>query len=177
MEIVKTSLEGVYIIENKLFLDDRGIFIKTYHDGFLKKNGLAFEVKESFYSVSKRNVLRGMHFQSPPYSHKKHVFVTHGKIMDVVVDIRRNSPSFGYYNAVILSSDNAKSIFIDDGYAHGFLTLSKTATVHYNTTTVHQPNYDKGVLWNSFGFNWGLENEPILSERDKTHPDLKNLYR
>lgn len=177
MEIVKTSLEGVYIIENKIFVDDRGIFIKTYHDGFFKNNGLVFEVKESFYSVSKRNVLRGMHFQSPPYSHRKHVFVTHGKILDVVVDIRRYSPSFGHYNAVVLSSDNAKSIFIDDGYAHGFLTLSKTATVHYNTTTVHQPKYDKGILWNSFGYNWGLESEPILSERDKTHLELKNLYR
>ncbi|MEI8631931.1 dTDP-4-dehydrorhamnose 3,5-epimerase [Vibrio sp. PP-XX7] len=95
-----------------------------------------------------------MHFQIPPYDHAKLVYVTDGEILDVAVDIRKNSLTFGQYFSTVLSNENAKSLYIAKGFAHGFLTLSESATVVYMTTTVHAPKYDRGIRWDSFGFDW-----------------------
>jgi dTDP-4-dehydrorhamnose 3,5-epimerase len=113
-----------------------------------------------------------MHFQLPPHDHEKLVYVSHGEILDVVVDIRPKSPTFGDYFSTILSDDNQKSLYIAKGFAHGFLTVSKTATVMYSTSTVHSPDHDSGIRWNSFGFNW-KEVDPIMSERDKNFSGLE----
>lgn len=166
MKIISTDLSGVFEIENRVFTDHRGLFLKTFHETTFREAGLAAEFKESFYSISTKGVLRGMHFQLPPHDHEKLVYVSYGEILDVVVDIRPKSPTFGDFFSTILSSENHKSLYIAKGFAHGFLTLSKIATVMYSTSTVHSPDHDSGIRWNSFGFNW-KEVDPIMSERDR----------
>ncbi len=165
MNIVKTNLDGVFEIQNKKIEDERGAFIKTFHEDIFKEHGLDTDFKESFFSTSKKNVLRGMHFQIPPHDHAKLVYVTNGEILDVAVDVRKKSPTFGHFFSTILSRENAKSLYLAKGFAHGFLTLSESATVIYMTTSVYASEYDRGVRWDSFGFDWGIK-FPIISERD-----------
>lgn len=140
MTILPTGLDGIYEIENKIFRDERGLFVKTFHSDVFRMSGLEADFKESFYSVSKKNVLRGMHFQKPPHDHAKLVYVVKGEILDVVVDIRNESPTFGQWHSVCLSEENAKSLYIARGFAHGFLALTEGATVVYLTSTVHSPD-------------------------------------
>lgn len=174
MVIDKTNLEGVYEIQNKKFEDDRGMFVKTLHADVFTNNGLESDFKESFYSISHKNVLRGMHFQRAPHAHTKLVYVTDGEILDVVVDIRKDSSTFGQYFSTILSSENKKSIYISKGFAHGFLTLSQSATVVYLTSTVHSPESDDGIRWDSFAFDWGIKT-PIQSKRDQSLNPLSKI--
>lgn len=175
MEIIATELLGLYEIENKMFQDDRGLFVKTFNFDDFVGFGLEVNFKESFYSVSKKNVLRGMHFQLPPHDHAKLVYVVDGEILDVAVDIRRSSTTFGRYFAINLSSENAKSLYMAKGFAHGFFTLSDSATVVYLTTSTHVPSSDTGIRWDSFGFDWqGIKN-PIVSERDSLFSGLDSF--
>jgi len=176
MIIKATRLNGVFEIESKKLTDDRGVFIKTFHADVFKEHKLQTDFKESFYSVSKKNVLRGMHFQLPPHDHAKLVYVVDGEILDVVVDIRKESSTFGQFYSTKLSSYNAKSLYIAKGFAHGFLTLSESATVIYSITTVYEPDFDDGIRWDSFGFDWGVKN-PIVSERDYDFSFLKLGYK
>ena len=175
MNITQTRLDGVFEIQNKIFEDHRGVFVKTLHKGMFHQAGLDADFKESFYSTSTKGVLRGMHFQLPPHDHAKLVYVTNGEVLDVAVDIRKGSPTFGKTYSTKLSGENGKSLYMRKGFAHGFLTLSETATVVYSTTTVYAPQSDTGILWNSFGFDWGEVDEELLSERDKQHPKLVQL--
>lgn len=171
MKIKKTHLDGVYEIDNKVFLDERGVFIKTFHAGFFEAEGLETDFKESFYSVSKKDVIRGMHYQKKPHDHAKLVYVVSGEILDVAVDIREESSTYGKYFSTKLSSENGKSLYISKGFAHGFLTLSESATVIYMTTSVHNPESDSGIAWDCFGFDWG-GGDYIVSQRDRMHPYL-----
>lgn len=173
MEIIESNLNGVVVLQNKKFEDHRGVFVKTFHREIFEEAGLQSDFKESFFSFSRKNVIRGMHFQMPPHDHAKLVYVTHGEILDVAVDVRKNSPTFGEYFSVVLSGKNAKSIYLGKGFAHGFLTLSDQACVVYLTTTVHAPSHDFGIRWDSFGFDWDSVKEPILSYRDNSFIDLK----
>lgn len=175
MKIIPTHLHGVFEIVSRVFEDHRGMFVKTFHDGAFKEAGLETEFKESFYSVSKKGVLRGMHFQLPPHDHAKLVYVTSGEILDVAVDIRKESPTFGEYFSTKLSAGNAKSLYMAKGFAHGFLTLSESATVVYMTTTVHTPESDAGIRWDGFGFDWGDIDISLVSERDKLHPIIEMI--
>lgn len=175
MKVIPTHLDGVFVVQNKKFEDHRGLFVKTYHEEIFRDAGIDTDFKESFYSVSKKGVLRGMHFQLPPHDHSKLVYVTDGEILDVAVDIRKDSPTFGQYFSTILSSENVKSLYLDKGIAHGFLTLSECATVVYLTSTVHSPESEVGISWNSFGFNWQKIN-PIMSERDRSLIKISALY-
>lgn len=174
MMILHTDLDHVKIIENKIFEDQRGLFVKTFHQEIFREHGLESDFRESFYSVSKQGVLRGMHFQLPPYDHSKLVYVPHGEILDVAVDIRPKSPTFGRYVSCQLSDSNAKALYIGRGFAHGFLTLSTSATVVYLTSTVHQPSADTGIRWDSFGFDWGIS-APVMSQRDILFKGLEAL--
>lgn len=171
MNVNKTNIEGVYEIESKHIEDVRGRFVKTFNVDFFATEGLESNFKESFYSHSKKNVLRGMHFQKPPYDHAKLVYVVLGEILDVVVDIREDSETFGQYYKTILSDQDATSLYIGKGFAHGFLTLSKKATVIYMTSSVHNLAADSGVRWDSFGFDWPVA-DPIVSARDKAFQKL-----
>lgn len=171
MQINKTKLIDVYEIENFVSFDKRGVFVKTFNADLFVKHGLNFDFKESFYSVSYKDVIRGMHFQLPPMDHEKLVYVVSGEILDVVVDIRKESITYGQHIAIELNEKNRKGLYIGKGYAHGFLTRSEIAIVCYMTTSVYSKHHDTGIKWNSFGCNWGTSN-PIISERDANFRDL-----
>lgn len=165
------AISGVYRVKNFVAEDHRGLFVKTFHNGLFEAIGFHDLFRESYYSVSKKNVLRGMHFQQPPYDHEKLVSVSAGKILDVILDIRKTSPTYGKFVAVEIP-EHSHSVFIPRGCAHGFLTLSDTATVTYSVTTVYQKEADDGIRWNSFGFRWPVA-DPILSERDRSFGSLQ----
>ncbi len=174
MNIIATNFDGLFEIENKVFEDKRGGLVKTFHFDTFIEYGLETDFREHFYSASKKNVLRGMHFQRSPCEHAKLVYVIEGEILDVTLDIRKNSNTFGKYFTTKLSEENLKSLYIGKGFAHGFLTLSKSAKVVYLTTTVHNYDLESGIHWDSFGFDWNVKN-PIISERDADFASLNQL--
>jgi len=174
MKLQSTDLDGVYVIDNFNAADDRGLFVKTFNKNTFKKNNLNFEIRESYYSVSNKNVIRGMHFQLPPYDHEKLVYVTKGSILDVVLDLRKNSKTYKQHISINLSENNKKSIFIPKGLAHGFKSLEDDTITVYNVTTEYNPSADMGINFNSFGFNWKLQ-APILSERDLIFSNLEQF--
>ena len=148
-----TSIEGVFIIENFKAEDNRGRFVKTFNKKEFLKNNLSIDIKESYYSTSKKNVIRGMHSQLPPHDHYKLVYVAHGSILDVVIDLRHKSKTFKNIVSVELSSDNGKSIFIPKGCAHGFKSLEDGTITIYNVSSGYEPEFDEGIRYNSFNFN------------------------
>lgn len=174
MKLIKTELPDVYIIMPNVFTDDRGVFIKSYSESVFKETGIELKLKESFYSISKRNVIRGMHFQLPPHDYAKLVYVTDGTIVDVILDLRKNSPTYARFFSIQLSSENAKQVYIPKGFAHGFAVLSNSATVMYIQTALHSPEHDTGIRWDSFGMNWNIKN-PILSHRDRKFKKLEDF--
>lgn len=165
-EIRPLSIPGAFEIKNPIFRDGRGSFCKTVHREQFQKLGLSTDFAEQFYTVSKRNVLRGLHFQTPPYEHNKLVYCVFGQILDVVVDLRRSSPQYGQVASLRLDSDGHNSVYIPRGCAHGFLSLSEDSVVSYAVTSVHSPQHDSGILWKSIPFDWGIAN-PVLSSRDQ----------
>lgn len=173
MELEDLPLKGAYLIKSKPIFDGRGAFLKTYHMGMFEELELPFYFKESYYTVSKKDVIRGMHFQTPPAEHQKIVYVTDGEILDILLDLRKNSNTYGKAITIKLNKLGS-SIYIPEGFAHGFLTLSESATVVYNVSSVYSPENDNGILWSSFGFDWPVIS-PVISERDKAFPELKNF--
>jgi len=165
MKLLETELEGVYIIENFVFFDERGGFVKTFNDQLFKSYDINFEPKEIYYSISKKNVIRGMHFQTPPFEHAKIIYLTSGKILDVILDIRKNSKTYGKTMSVELEA-HKNSIYIPIGFAHGFKSLCDKTIVVYNQTSCYSKKHDDGILWSSFGFDWEIKS-PILTQRDK----------
>ena len=170
-EIITKTENGCILLAPKVFKDQRGEFVKPYHWDSLTEIGIRIDVREEIFSVSKRNVLRGMHFQVPPYDHQKFVYCVKGRILDVIVDIRKNSAAYGSCFSAELSSENRRILLVPKGFAHGFLSMEEGSTVVYKTDTVYAPEHDRGIRWNSIGFDWPVEN-PVLSERDKTTPTL-----
>jgi dTDP-4-dehydrorhamnose 3,5-epimerase/CDP-3, 6-dideoxy-D-glycero-D-glycero-4-hexulose-5-epimerase len=173
MEILKELLPGCFLLQPKRFEDARGVFVKTYHEDLCQALGVSLDIREEFYSVSRKNVLRGMHFQLPPHAHQKLVHCMRGVVMDVLLDLR-NGPDYGKAVSVELSGENAHLVFIPKGVAHGFVTLTDEALMLYKTSTVHAPQADCGIRWDSFGFNWALS-QPILSARDQQHSALADF--
>jgi len=176
--MVETGCTGLVVLQPRTFSDQRGTFVKTFHDGLFKELGIPFAPREEFYTVSAEKVLRGMHFQVPPAAHAKLVYCSAGRILDVVLDLRSNSPTCGQAASRELSSANREMFFIPVGFAHGFLSLEDDSLVVYKTDAVHSPEHDLGIAWNSFGFNWPVTN-PILSERDRKFPawpDFKSPF-
>jgi dTDP-4-dehydrorhamnose 3,5-epimerase len=174
MNFIKTKLDGVYIIEQNIFNDERGSFIKTFQESEFKKRNLECDFKESYYTNSNKNVIRGMHFQIPDKEHSKLITIIHGEIMDVILDLRKSSLTFGHHIKVKLSKENGKSIYVPKGCAHGFKVLSSSALTYYMVTTEHAPLYDSGIKLDSFGCNWGAGNS-IISERDKNLVSFENF--
>lgn len=166
MTIEKTELEGVYIIDNFVAKDERGTFVKTFNQKEFKDNELEFEIRESYFSISQKDVIRGMHFQMPPNHHQKLVYVAQGSIIDVIVDLRVNSKTYKKSISVELSSKNRKSIFIPKGLAHGFKSMEDNTITVYNVATEYDLKSDQGIKFDSFGFDWQTD-EVIMSSRDK----------
>ncbi|MCL5276198.1 MAG: dTDP-4-dehydrorhamnose 3,5-epimerase [Deltaproteobacteria bacterium] len=165
MKIIDTDFESLKIVESTFSYDKRGIFVKTFNSEVFASFKIYSNFKEFFYSISGKNVIRGMHFQLPPFDNEKLVFVVKGKILDVVIDIRKSSQTFGKYYSIELSDKNAKAVFIPKGFAHGFKGIENENIVCYLTTSVYSKEYDAGIRWDSFEFNWNCK-EPIISERD-----------
>ena len=149
------------------FQDQRGSFIKTYHHNTYSVLGIDLTMEEEFYSLSNKNVIRGMHFQQPPHAHNKLVYCPHGAALDVLLDLRRGT-TYGQVAVTELTADNGHILYIPKGVAHGFLSLEDQTLMVYKTSTAHAPQSDMGIHWASFGFNWSVT-EPILSARDQEH--------
>jgi dTDP-4-dehydrorhamnose 3,5-epimerase/CDP-3, 6-dideoxy-D-glycero-D-glycero-4-hexulose-5-epimerase len=174
MKIIDTDIKDLKILKPKIFEDIRGKFIKTFNNEFFKEYNLDINIQETYYSVSHKDVIRGMHFQTPPYDHIKIVYVPYGSIIDVVLDIRKNSPTYGQYFAIELSAENGKVLIIPKGLAHGFKSLEDNTNVTYMQTTGYFPSYDGGIRYDSFGFDWDCDN-PQQSNRDQTFPILSEF--
>tara|TARA_X000000950_G_scaffold14462_1_gene15654 strand:- start:28172 stop:28708 length:537 start_codon:yes stop_codon:yes gene_type:complete len=174
MKIESTIIQGVYILHNFNSTDLRGSFIKTFNNEFFNKNKINFLTKESYYSISKKDVIRGMHFQTPPYDHEKLIYVPQGEIIDVILDLRKKSPTYKKFISVNLSSQNNKSIFIPRGLAHGFKSLENNTITVYNVSSEYNAHSDCGIKFSSFGYDWKTDN-PIISKRDSLFKSLKEF--
>lgn len=174
MKLAATSLPGLHRLVPSIHRDERGEFVKMYHRSNFADLGINFNVAEEFFSTSRKGVVRGMHLQLPPAAHTKVVFCLEGSVQDVVVDLRRSSPTFGRAYAVELNDRNRHALFIPPGFAHGFLTLSNVAVMYYLSDAEHAPASDAGIHWNSFGFSWNVS-APILSLRDQQLPALADF--
>lgn len=172
--IQSEPLPGIFILNTIKFQDLRGNFFKIYNQDNFKKIGIKFNPKEYFFSSSKLNVIRGMHFQNGEFAHDKLVFCSYGKILDVIVDVRINSKYFNKPYSIELEGDPLKAIYISKGYAHGFLSLSNPSIVHYFTNKEYNPEADKGVLWDSINFRWPIA-KPLISERDEKHLNIDDI--
>ena len=168
IEKIPTPLPGLFVLRPRIFTDLRGTFIKTYHRDLFRELGIPFTPAEEFFSTSHRNVVRGMHYQTPPAAHDKLVYCVAGAVLDVVVDLRKGV-NYGRVFSQPLDETRREMLFIPKGCAHGFLATSESATLVYQTETVHTPACDGGVLWSSLDFEWPVNN-PILSERDQKFP-------
>ena len=179
MNIIKTALEGVLIIEPTVFGDERGYFYESFNaKRFQEQTGIEVNFIQDNESKSKYGVVRGLHFQLGEYAQAKLVHVAKGRILDIAVDIRENSLTFGQYIAIELSDINHRQLFIPRGFAHGFSVLSEDAVFQYKCDNYYNPQFERGVLWNDpdIGIDWQLPtSDIILSEKDKKHPLLKDL--
>ena len=175
MEIVELDIGGCFLIKPRILNDDRGYFVKTMNKEVFDKYGLDSNFTEEYYSLSKKNVLRGLHFQKPPADHTKLVYCIEGEVLDAFVDLRKESPTFMNHQTLLLDSETKYVLYLSPGIAHGFYTLSDEAVMVYKTSTCYDPERDDGVLWNSCGIDWGVK-KPIVSLRDELFQKLDD-YR
>ena len=171
---IKTEIEGVFIIEPKVFGDNRGYFMETYNETDFVNAGLNYKFVQDNQSKSKKGVLRGLHFQKN-YPQAKLVRVLEGEVFDVAVDLRKNSATYGKWVGVVLSEENKKQFMIPRGFAHGFVVLSESATFAYKCDEFYHPEDEGGIMYNdpNLGIVWPYNGEVLLSEKDKKHPLLK----
>jgi len=170
MKATKLAIPDVVLIEPKVFGDERGFFFESFNKNqFFEAIGEKVEFVQDNHSKSQKNVLRGLHYQLPPMAQGKLVRVTQGEVLDVAVDIRKNSPTFGSWVSTILSAENKKLLWIPEGFAHGFIALSDTAEFLYKTTNYYSPQHERGIIWNDpqLGIEWLLTDKPQLSEKDQ----------
>lgn len=179
MQIIKTNIEGVIILEPKVFGDKRGYFFESFNaKEFKEKTGLNIDFVQDNESMSTYGVMRGLHFQKPPYTQSKLVRCVKGSVLDVAVDIRKSSPTYGQHVAVELTEENHRQFFIPKGFAHGFVVLSKEAVFQYKCDEFYHPEVDGGIsiLDKSLSIDWRIRDEDaILSDKDTRHPLLENF--
>jgi dTDP-4-dehydrorhamnose 3,5-epimerase len=168
------ELEEVKLLHHNNIIDNRGSFMKIFNFDIFEKNNIANNYKEHFFSFSKKNVLRGMHFQNPPEDYHKLVTVVNGEIKDVVMDLRTTSKTYGKCISVILSSSNNTSIYIPPGFAHGFLSLKSNTILSYLQSSCYNKGLDAGIRYDTINFDWGISN-PIVSDRDLTFESFQNF--
>lgn len=177
MNIIKTKLDGVVVIEPKVFGDHRGWFMETYNEQVFKKAGIevAFVQDNQSFSATK-GTLRGLHYQLNPKSQTKLVRCTRGFIYDVTVDIRKGSPTYGEWFGIELSAENNKQLLVPKGFAHGFMTLTDDVEVQYKVDELYSPENERGIIWNDpeVGVEWPMDINPVLSIKDGKSPFLEN---
>ena len=178
MEIIKTPIEGLLVIKPQVFVDARGYFVETYNEKRYREAGIDAQFVQDNQSCSSYGVVRGLHFQRPPYTQAKLVCCTVGRVLDIAVDLRKDSPTFGQWHSVELSAENHLQFFIPKGFAHGFSVLSETAVFAYKCDNLYHPEADGGILLSDpdLAIDWQVPEElRILSEKDKKHPMLKDF--
>jgi len=174
MIVKETFIPGCFELRPIILKDSRGRFVKTFDENLFAEKGLETNYKEEYYSVSKRGVLRGLHFQLPPKDLAKLVYCVSGEVFDVVVDLRVNSPTYGSFKSFILNADQGCMVYIPRGLAHGFYTISQEAVMLYRVTALYSPEHDAGILWNSVNIPWPDDN-PMTSERDNEFVPLSEF--
>jgi len=176
MKYTPQIIPDLIVIEPNIFYDNRGYFSEIYREDLLIESiGSNIKFVQDNESMSSKGVLRGLHYQIPPFGQSKLLRVTEGKILDITVDIRKSSPTFGKHVALELSSENMKQLFIPCGFAHGFLVLSEKAKINYKIDNHYMPEYDRGIAFNDpqLGIDWPIPLEKLhLSKKDKLHPNL-----
>jgi dTDP-4-dehydrorhamnose 3,5-epimerase len=175
MKLIETGFKGLVLLEPKVFGDNRGYFMESYNAKMLKSLGLDAEFIQDNQSSSKYGVVRGLHYQNAPYAQTKLLRVLSGTILDVVVDLRRDQPTFGKPYAIEISAENKRQIYVPKGFAHGFSVLSEAAEILYKCDNYYHPEAEGGVLYNdpALSIDWGIKHELIsLSEKDKKNPVL-----
>jgi len=175
MKLIPTDFEGLFVLETPVFGDDRGYFFEGYNRDKLLQLGLDINVAQTNISESQEGVVRGLHFQNPPFAQGKLIRVLKGAVLDVVVDIRKNSKTFGKYYTIELSEQNKLALWVPAGFAHGFKTLENNTLFYYDCTEVYSKEHEGGIRWNDpeIGIDWGIA-DPILSPKDKVAPLLKD---
>ena len=178
MKAISSTIPGVILLEPKVFCDSRGYFFESFNQKtFEEAIGLSPRFVQENHSKSIKGVLRGLHYQLPPKAQGKLVRIIQGEIFDVVVDIRKDSPTFGQWLSEVLTDHNKKQLWIPPGFAHGFLTLSETAEILYKATDFYAPECERCIAWNDpdIGIEWPLQSQPITSERDQCGLLLENI--
>lgn len=177
MKVIKTEIQDLIVIQPTVFSDGRGYFQETYNEQkWIDSLGEVPRFVQDNESMSQKGVLRGLHFQNPPFQQGKLVRVVKGSVLDVAVDLRKNSPTYGQHFKVILSEENKLQMYIPEGFAHGFLTLEDQTIFSYKCTNVYHPESEGGLRWNDPDLNidWGID-QPLLSEKDKVHKNFINF--
>jgi len=176
MEVIETKIKDLLIINPRVFADARGYFFESYNESVFKQNGINANFVQDNQSLSNTGVLRGLHFQAPPFDQGKLVRVITGAVLDVAVDIRKNSPTYGEHVAMELTEENKTMFYIPPGFAHGFLTLRDNTIFSYKCTNIYNKASEGCVLWNDtdININWNISN-PILSEKDLIGTPLKEF--
>ncbi len=174
--VTETGIEGLRIIEPKVFGDARGYFTETYNRNDFEEAGMHYDFVQDNQSKSSKGVLRGLHFQKR-FPQAKLVRVLEGEVFDVAVDLRKGSPTFGKWFGVTLSGENMKQFLIPRGFAHGFVVLSETAVFCYKCDDFYHPEDEGGIMWNDadIGVEWPIDCDPLLSDKDRRHPAFKDL--
>ncbi len=175
MKVTTTGLAGILVIEPKVFADNRGFFMESYNRRTLAPYGITLDFVQDNHSASTRNTLRGLHYQIKP-GQDKLVRCVNGSVLDVVVDIRRGSPTFGQWESFLLSAENKKMVYVPKGFAHGFCVLSDYAEFLYKCTEYWSPQDERGIAWDdpAIGIDWQLTGEPVLSGKDRVNPLLRD---
>lgn len=176
MEVIETTIKDLLIIKPRVFADSRGYFFESYNEAVFRQNGVDVAFVQDNQSLSNYGVLRGLHFQAPPFDQGKLVRVITGAVLDVAVDIRKNSPTYGKHIAVELTEENKTMFYIPSGFAHGFLTLRDNTIFSYKCSNLYNKASEGCVLWNDsdLNINWNIEN-PILSEKDVVGTPFKDF--
>nr|MBP3599052.1 dTDP-4-dehydrorhamnose 3,5-epimerase [Eubacterium sp.] len=178
--VTPCEIEGLYVIEPKVFGDERGYFVETYNKNDFLEHGLDMEFVQDNQSMSKKGVLRGLHFQKK-HPQGKLVRVLSGEVFDVAVDIRKGSPTYGQWFGVVLSAENMKQFYVSPGFAHGFFVMSETAVFSYKCTDFYHPEDEGGIRWDDpeIGIQWPIEPgmEVILSEKDRVYEGIQSLMK
>lgn len=170
MEFIKLAIEGPMLIKPKVFGDNRGYFFESFNEVMFQDAGILEHFKQDNQSLSNKDIVRGLHYQAPPFAQGKLVRVIKGSVLDVIVDIRSGSRTYGQHYIVELNEENFLMLWIPEGFAHGFRTLADNTIFSYKCTQTYAPNAEGGLMWNDpeLGIDWGISN-PVLSEKDKNY--------
>lgn len=168
MKLLKTTINGLILIEPNVFYDTRGYFYETYNEQTFHNHGIDIKFVQDNQSFSRKNVVRGLHYQRGEFAQDKLVYVTRGAVMDVAVDIRPESPTYGQYESFLLNEINKRMLIIPKGFAHGFVALKDDTVFNYKCSNVYNKDSEGGIIWNdeSIGIKWGIK-DPVVSEKDQ----------